>query len=234
VGANCQRLFDSKVRNLKPRFVQADEIWSFVHTKEAHRSPDDPVDWGDAYTFVALDSETKLILSYYVGKRDGESALRFICDLNERIAPRWRSQITTDGFKPYIAAIEEYFGADVDYAQLIKLYGKPEGEGPEWYAPTQVVEAIPVRVSGDPKFERISTSHVERANLSVRMHLRRFTRLTNGFSKNLGGLRAAVALYMSWYNFCRVHQSLRVTPAMEAGIADHIWTVEELLVWAGD
>jgi IS1 family transposase len=184
--------------------------------------------------FIALDSQTKLALSYHVGKRDSESALWFIRDLNERIAPRWRSQITTDGFKPYIAAIEEYFGADVDYAQLLKLYGKLEGEAPEWYAPTHVVEAIPVCVSGNPKVERISTSHIERANLSLRMHLRRFTRLTNGFSKKLDGLKAAVALYMTWHNFCRVHQSLRVTPAMEAAIADHIWTVEELLTWTGE
>jgi transposase-like protein/IS1 family transposase len=230
VGAKCQRIFDTKIRNLRPRFVQADEVWSFVHTKEGHRSPDDPTEWGDAYTFIALDSKTKLILSYHVGKRDGESALQFIRDLSERIDHRWRSQITTDGFKPYIAAIEEYFGANVDYAQLIKLYGRTEGEAPEWYAPSRVVEAIPVCVSGDPKIERISTSHVERSNLSVRMHLRRFTRLTNGFSKKLDGLKAAIALYMTWYNFCRVHQTLRITPGMEASLTDHIWTIEELLL----
>ena len=120
------------------------------------------------------------------------------------------------------------------FAQLLKLYGKPEGEAPEWYAPTRVVNAIPISISGHPRIERISTSHVERANLSVRMHLRRFTRLTNAFSKNLDGLKAAVALYMAFYNFVRVHQTLRVTPAMQAGIADHIWSVEELLTWAGE
>ncbi len=137
--------------------------------------------------------------------------------------------MTTDGFKPYISAIEQYFGANVDYAQFLKIYSKPAGEWPEWYAPTRVLDAIPVTVSGNPKIERISTSHVERMNLSARMHLRRHTRLTNGFSKSLEHLKAAVSLLMCWYNFCRVHQTLRVTPAMESGIAYHIWTVEELL-----
>ena len=229
VGEKCQIVFDRIVRNLKPRFVQADELWSFVHTKEARLRSDDPQDWGDAYTFMALDSETKLILSYRIGKRSVQTALEFMRDLSERIDPLWRCQITTDGFKPYINAIEEYFGANVDYAQLLKIYGKAEGEAPNWYAPTTVVDAIPVTVSGHPRIERISTSHIERANLSVRMHLRRFTRLTNGFSKKLDNLEAAVSLFMAWYNFCRVHQTLRITPAMEAGLTDHIWTVTELI-----
>jgi len=229
VGEKCQRVFDRTVRNIRPRFVQADELWSFVHTKEARLGSDDPREWGDAYTFIALDSESKLILSYFVGKRDGASALQFVRDLSERIDPFFRCQITTDGFWPYINAIEEYFGANVDYAQLLKIYGKAQGEAPDWYSPTKVVDAIPVCVSGNPKIERISTSHVERANLSVRMHLRRFTRLTNAFSKKLDSLKAAVSLYMAFYNFVRVHQTLRVTPAMQAGITDHIWTVQELL-----
>jgi len=234
VGAKCQRIFDRTVRNLRPRFIQADELWSFIHTKEARLTLDDPKEWGDAYTFMALDSESKLILSYCVGKRDGLTALEFIRDLSDRIDPLCRCQITTDGFRPYINAIEEYFGANVDYAQLLKIYGKAEGQAPDWYAPTKVVDAIPVRVSGNPKIERISTSHVERANLSVRMHLRRFTRLTNGFSKKLDNLKAAVSLFMAFYNFVRVHQSLRVTPAMQAGISDHIWDVQELLTWPSD
>ena len=229
VGDKCQRVFDERVRNVKPRFVQADELWSYVHTKEAHLNSDDPQEWGDAYTFIGLDSESKLIISYHVGKRDGASALRFCRDLSERIDPAVRCQITTDGFKPYITAIEEYFGANVDYAQLIKIYGSPVGSAPDWYAPTRVVDAIPVAVTGNPKIERISTSHVERANLSVRMHLRRFTRLTNAFSKKLDNLKAAVSLYMAFYNFVRVHQTLRLTPAMEAGLTDHIWTIQELL-----
>jgi transposase-like protein/IS1 family transposase len=229
VGDKSQRVFDERVRNVKPRFVQADELWSYVHTKEAHLHSDDPQEWGDAYTFIGLDSESKLIISYHVGKRDGASALRFCRDLSERIDPNLRFQITTDGFKPYINAIEEYFGASVDFAQLLKIYGTPEGSAPDWYAPTRVVDTIPVPVTGNPKIERISTSHVKRANLSVRMHLRRFTRLTNAFSKKLDNLKAAVSLYMAFYNFVRVHLTLRVTPAMEAGLTDHIWTIQELL-----
>ena len=227
VGDKCHRVFDARVRNIKTRFVQADELWSYVHTKERQLGSDDPTEWGDTYTWIALDSETKMVLSYHVGKRDAESDFMLARDLSERVTGRF--QITTDGFKPYISAIEDCFGTDVDYAQLIKIYGRAKTEGPDWYAPTKVLDAIPVQVSGNPKIERISTSHVERANLSVRMHLRRFTRLTNAFSKKLDNLKAAVSLYMAFYNFVRVHQTLRVTPAMQAGLTDHIWTVQELL-----
>jgi len=142
----------------------------------------------------------------------------------------WRCQFTSDGFKPYIAAVEAAFGADIDFAQLIKLYGKPDNAGPDWYGPGKVIETVPTPVSGNPELERISTSHVERANLSFRTQLRRFSRLALGFSKSLDNLRAAVALYVAWYNFCRVHMTLRVTPAMEAGLADHVWSIEELLL----
>lgn len=227
VGDKCRRVFDARVRNVRARFVQADELWSFVHTKDGHLGLDDPEEWGDAYTWIAMDSESKLILSYHIGKRDAQSAFVLARDLSDRVTGRF--QITTDGFRPYISAIEDCFGSEVDYAQLIKIYGKAQGEGPDWYAPTKVLDAIPVQVSGNPKVERISTSHVERANLSVRMHLRRFTRLTNAFSKKLDNLKAAVSLYMAFYNFVRVHQTLRVTPAMQAGLTDHIWTVQELL-----
>jgi transposase-like protein/IS1 family transposase len=227
VGEKCRKLFNARVRNLRPRFVQADELYCFVHSKQANLRWDSPREWGDTYTWLALDSESKLILSYHVGKRDGASAFEFVRDLSGRIDAR--CQITTDGFKPYINAIEEYFGANVDYAQLLKLYGRVQGEPPDWYNPTRVLDAIPVIVSGNPKIERISTSHVERMNLSVRMHLRRYTRLTNGFSKKLDHLKAAVSLLMCWFNFCRVHEKLRVTPAMESGITNHIWTIQELL-----
>jgi len=229
IGENCRRVFDKHVRWMRPRFVQADELWCFIHTKQARLAPDAPKEWGDAYTFLALDAETKLILSYHIGKRDGENALAFIGDLNRRIDAAWRCQITTDGFKPYIGAIEEHFGANVNFAQLVKIYGRPEGEAPDWYAPVQVLDAIPMVVSGNPDIRRICTSHIERSNLTVRMHLRRFTRLTNGFSKTAMHLKAAVALFAAWYNFSRVHQTLRVTPAMEAGIVDHVWTIQELL-----
>jgi transposase-like protein/IS1 family transposase len=227
VGNKSRSLFDSRIRNIRPRFVQADELWTFVHTKEAHLCGDVPTEWGDTYIWMAIDSETKLVLSYLVGKRDAANCVVFIRDLSERVTGRF--QLTTDGLKIYRNAIEEYFGADVDFAQLLKLYAKGGTEGPEWYNPTKVVATFPIPVSGNPMLERISTSHVERANLSVRTHLRRFTRLSLGFSKTLEHLRAAVHLYMAFFDFCRVHQTLRVTPAMQAGITDHVWSVQELL-----
>ena len=227
VGKNCRNLFDNWVRGVRPRFVQADELWTFVHTKEAHLYGDTPAEWGDQYIWMAIDSETKMVLSYLVAKREGTSAYDFIRDLSERVTGRF--QLTTDGLRSYVPAVEEYFGADIDFAQLLKLYGTSGGEGPEWYNPSKVTATIPITISGDPKIERISTSHVERANLSVRTHLRRFTRLSLGFSKSLDHLKAAVALYMAFFNFVRVHQTLRVTPAMQAGLTDHIWTVQELL-----
>jgi transposase-like protein/IS1 family transposase len=229
VGRKSRILFDSRVRNIRPRFVQADELWTFVHTKEAHVRRDSPKEWGDAYVWMAIDSETKMVLSYLVGKRHAPDCVAFVRDLSERVTGRF--QITTDGLTIYRTAIEEYFGADVDFAQLLKLYGKGNTEGPEWYEPTKVVATVPIPVTGNPKLEYISTSHVERANLSVRTHLRRFTRLSLGFSKTLEHLTAAVNLYMVFFNFCRVHQTLRVTPAMQAGITDHVWSVQELLTW---
>ncbi|HXP70968.1 MAG TPA: IS1 family transposase [Candidatus Dormibacteraeota bacterium] len=232
VGKKSRTLFDARVRNIRPRFVQADELWTFVHTKEAHLYGDKPKEWGDQYIWMAIDSETKMVLSYLVAKRQGSGAYDFIRDLSERVVGRF--QITTDGLRNYVPAIEESFGADIDFAQLLKIYGTSDGEGPEWYNPSKVTATIPISISGDPKLERISTSHVERANLSVRTHLRRFTRLSLGFSKTLEHLTAAIHLYMAFFNFCRVHQSLRVTPAMQAGIADHVWSVTELLTWAGE
>jgi transposase-like protein/IS1 family transposase len=227
VGDNCRTLFDSRVRGIRPRFVQADELWTFVHTKERHLRPGSPNEWGDAYVWMAIDSETKMILSYLVAKREAMSAYNFIRDLSERVTGRF--QLTTDGLRSYVPAVEEYFGAEVDFAQLVKLYGTSDGAGPDWYQPSKVTATIPVVITGDPDESRISTSHVERANLSVRTHLRRFTRLSLGFSKSLDHLQAAISLYMAFFNFVRVHQTLRVTPAMQAGLTDHIWTVQELL-----
>ncbi|HKV06327.1 MAG TPA: IS1 family transposase [Candidatus Acidoferrales bacterium] len=232
VGNTARNLFDARVRNIRPRFVQADELWTFVHTKDGHLNGDAPKEWGDQYIWMAIDSETKMVLSYLVGKRDAVNCLDFVRDLSGCVTGRF--QITTDGLNIYRNAIEEYFGADVDFAQLLKLYGKGSTEGPEWYNPTKVVAAVPVPVSGNPELEHISTSHVERANLSVRTHLRRFTRLSLGFSKTLEHLTPAIHLYMAFFNFCRVHQTLRVTPAMQAGIADHVWSVQELLTWSAE
>lgn len=230
IGAKCAALFDAKVQNIRPRFVQADELWTFVQKKQKRLKYDDPADRGDQYVWIALDSETKAVLSYYVGKRDAVSAYEFIGDLSRRIAEQHRPQLTTDGLEGYIGAVEEHFGADVDFAQLVKNYAPARTDGPDWFRPShRVVSAIPTPIIGDPDFSRISTSHIERANLTLRMHMRRFTRLTNGFSKSIVNLRAAVAVFMTWYNFCRVHQTLRVTPAMEAGLTDHVWSIRELL-----
>jgi IS1 family transposase len=206
------------------------EAWTFVHTKQKRLTSLSPEEWGDQYVWLALDSEAKLIMSYRVGKRDAENAYEFIGDLNRRIAERHRCQLTTDGLEGYVPAVEEHFGADVDFAQLVKQYSAPRTDGPDWFRPSaRVVAVIPTPITGKPKMARISTSHIERTNLTLRMQLRRFTRLTNGFSKKLTNLKAAVAVFVAWYNFCRVHQTLRVTPAMEAGITDHVWSLRELL-----
>jgi len=227
VGKRCRNLFNTRIRKINPRFVQADELWTFVHTKERHLFPGDPGEWGDAYVWMAIDSETKLVLSYLTAKRDAVSAYEFVRDLSERVTGHF--QITTDGLKGYIPAIEEYFGASVDFAQLVKMYGASGGEGPEWYEPSAVTATVPTVISGNPHPARISTSHVERANLSVRTHLRRFTRLSLGFSKSLAHLKASVDIYMAFFNFCRVHKTLRVTPAMQSNLTDHVWSVKELI-----
>ena len=228
VGANCATLFDERMVKLTPRYVQADEIWTFVQKKQKRLTVNDPAERGDQYVWIALASETKAVLSYYVGKRDGMSAYEFVEDLSHPEAGRF--QFTTGGLEWYVAAVEEHFGAGIDFAQLVKNYAPTRTDGPDWFRPSaRVVSTTLKSIVGDPKPERISTSHIERANLTLRMQLRRFTRLSNAFSKKLINLEATVAVFMAWYNFCRVHQTLRVTPAMEAGITDHIWTVQELL-----
>ncbi len=229
IGEKCQRIFDGRVRNMRPRFVQADELWTFVQKKQKRLKFDDPVAYGDAYLWLAFDADTKAVLSFRVGKRDGVNAYIFIGDLSRRIAEHHPFQLTTDGFEPYPPAVEEHFAGDVHYAQLIKLYSTPNTSGPDWFRPSKVIGVRPEVVMGEPEFDHISTSHVERMNLNVRMHLRRFTRLTNAFSKSFEHLKAAVSLFVVWYDFCRVHQTLRVTPAMECGLTDHVWTVKELL-----
>jgi IS1 family transposase/transposase-like protein len=225
----CQAVLNRYVRNLRPRFVQADELWTFVRTKEKQKSLDDPDEWGDTYIWLALDSETKLLISHLVGKRDATYANEFVRDLSERLQPMWRCQFTSDGFRPYVEAVEAAFGADINFAQLVKVYGKPGSAGPDWYGAPKVIEAVPNPVSGNPDLAHVSTSHVERANLSFRTQLHRFTRLALGFSKKLPNLKAAVTVFAGFYNFCRIHRTLRVTPAMEAGLTDHVWSVEELL-----
>ncbi len=223
---SAYRVFDTQVRNVRPKFVQLDELWCMVGCHGKNVRPKSPAGWGDQWVWLALDSETKMILSYHIGARNALNAYRFVFDLSERAVGRF--QITSDAFKGYVGAIEEWFGADTDFAQLQKIYGRSE-PGPEWYGSGRVIAAVPRVRSGNPDFSRISTSHIERANLTVRMHLRRFARKTSGISKTLANLKAAVALYVAWYNFCRPHLTLRVTPAMQAGLADHVWTMEQLI-----
>jgi IS1 family transposase len=226
VGENCADLLDSKMQSLPCKIVQMDEIWTFVGKKEKRvQSTDNPELVGDQYVFVAMDSETKLIPCFRVGKRNAENTWYFVQDLSERLAGR--VQLTSDGFKPYINAVDDAFGIDVDYAMLIKTYQESSTQDKR-YSPGEFVSALPIPVTGNPKQHLISTSHIERQNLTMRMQLRRFTRLTNAFSKKLSHLKAACAIHFAHYNFCRIHQTLRITPAMAAGIADHIFSIEEI------
>lgn len=228
LGAACEAFHDQHVRGVKAKRVQADEVWSFCYAKDKNlpermRGMEGV---GSVWTWTALDSDSKLIVSWYVGDRDAECAGRFMQDLSGRLAGR--CQLTTDGHAVYERAVADAFGWQIDYAMLVKLYGEPR-QGEQRYSPCECIGTRVVRISGRPERRSISTSHVERSNLSMRMGMRRMTRLTNGFSKKLANLRAAVALYMLHYNYVRVHGSLRVTPAMEAGLADHVWELEELI-----
>jgi IS1 family transposase len=225
VEGNSLRVF----RNLKLTRIQCDEIWEFVGCKQKNVKTTEHMrnGWGDAWTWTALDAKTKLVPCWYVGTRDGGAAYHFIHDLKGRLANR--VQLTTDGHKAYLEAIEDAFGTEVDYAMLQKIYGKPQEGGEVRYSPAQCMGARRAVISGMPDFAHISTSFTERQNLTMRMSMRRFTRLTNAFSKKVENHEAAVALHFMYYNFARIHQTLRVTPAMEAGIADHVWSLEEII-----
>ncbi|HVR26526.1 MAG TPA: IS1 family transposase [Candidatus Polarisedimenticolia bacterium] len=222
----CVAYHDRHVRNLKVRRLQCDEIWNFVGAKAKNVTLEQKAEgWGDTWTWTALDADTKLCVSYLVGGRDLGWATEFMHDCARRISNR--VQITTDGHKAYLEAVESAFGADIDYAQLQKVYGAPS-EDHKRYSPAVCIGCDMKVVSGNPDPKHVSTSFVERQNLSMRMSIRRFTRLTNAFSKKVENHAAAVALWFMYYNFCRVHQTLRVTPAMETGISAHVWSVEEL------
>jgi IS1 family transposase len=226
-GEGCTRLLNERMRRLSCRVIQADEIWTYVGKKEKRvRVNDNPEEVGDQYVFVAMDSETKLIPTFRVGKRDAANTWHFIQDLQERLMHR--VQLTTDGFRPYRDAVEDAFGANIDYAMLVKVYGS-SGEPDTRYSPAEIIDTRLIPITGNPDPALISTSHIERQNLTMRMQMRRFTRLTNAFSKKLVNLRAALALHFAHYNFCRVHSSLRVTPAMAAGVTDRIWELDELV-----
>jgi transposase-like protein/IS1 family transposase len=216
------------IQNVRVAHVQCDEIWTFVGKKQRAIRKSDSPDLGDQWVFVAIDADTKLIPAFTVGKRCKETTLRFLGDLHTRLTGD-RFQLTTDGFVFYERAVENIFGGNVDFAQLIKLYGDYGQHGQERYSPSPITEVISKVRDGRPDPKHISTSYIERSNLSLRMHIRRFARLTNAYSKKLDNLKAAVTLWFAFYNFCRVHATLRVTPAMQAGLTDHVWTVTELL-----
>jgi transposase-like protein/IS1 family transposase len=227
-GERCETLLANTITKVKVQDVEADEMWGFVGMKEkAKGNLYKNVDTlGDAYTYVAMERNSKLILAWHLGKRNRQDTLQFIIKL--RRATEGKFQLTTDGWPSYPDAVERVFGSDIHYAQLVKVYAASR-DGEQRYSPAEVVDVEVVPRAGMPDYERICTSHIERQNLTMRMQIRRLTRLTNGFSKKWENLRAAVALHFAYYNFCRVHQTLRVTPAMEAGLTNHVWTISELL-----
>jgi len=228
LGAACMKFHDATVRNVQSNRVECDEIWAFVGSKAKNVPADKVGFWGDIWTWTAIDPETKLILSFLVGGRDAEWASLFMNDVADRLANR--VQLTTDGHKAYLSAVESAFGSNVDYTVLEKHYGTPpEGSAAVRYSPVKLQRTEKHYVCGAPDPSHVSTSIVERQNLTMRMSMRRFTRLTNGFSKKIENHAAAVALYFVYYNFARIHKTLRVTPAMEAGLSDHVWSIDEVV-----
>ena len=228
LGSACAAYQDRTLRNLPCTRVQCDEIWSFCYAKEKN-VPEEmkgKLGFGDVWTWTAIDADTKLIVSYLVGGRTADYAKKFIADLASRLANR--VQLTSDGNTTYLAAVERSFGIDIDYAMLDKIYNAPPNKGTTRYSPAECCGTRKIKVKGNPDMKQVSTSFVERQNLTMRMSMRRMTRLTNAFSKKIENQAHAVALHFMHYNFCRVHQTLRVTPAMEAGIAQHVWSLEEL------
>lgn len=230
-GKVCMAYHDQYVRGVEASRIQCDEIWTFTYAKQknvktAKAAPDHA---GDTWTWTALDADTKLIVSYMVGGRDAEIAAEFMHDLRSRL--RNRVQLTSDGHNAYLSAVEGAFGADVDFAQLVKIYGEPVGKSKQErrYSPGECCGTRKLLVEGNPDIEHVSTSHVERQNLTMRMHMRRFTRLTNAFSKKVENHAYAVALHMMYYNFVRVHKTLRVSPAMAAGVSDKLWEIGDIV-----
>ena len=227
-GEACLILHDDTVRNVKTSRIQCDEIWSFCHAKAKNvaTAKAAPEGAGDVWTWTAIDADSKLIVSYYVGDRSGQSAMCLMDDLQARLANR--VQLTTDGHKAYLEAVEGAFGGDVDFAQLVKLYG-PTITAPGRYSPAECIGAKKMAVEGNPDIKHVSTSYVERQNLTMRMSMRRFTRLTNAFSKKIENHIHALALYFVFYNFTRIHKTLRMSPAMAAGVTDRLWSLDDVI-----
>ena len=229
VGERCAEVMVSTMRNLQTRVLQFDEIWSFIGKKQKHADAQDRAEGlGDVWTFVAIDAESRMVPAYLVSStRRKYDAVEFCDDVASRVSGR--VQISTDALKSYADAVERGFGADADYGQILKVYGAQDLNEARRYSPAKLVKIERSMVSGQPDPALISTSYVERQNLTMRMHMRRLTRLTNGFSKKIENFRAAVALHFGYYNFVRVHKTLRCTPAMAGGVTDSVWTVPELI-----
>ena len=227
-GAVCQAYHDEHVRNLSSKRIQCDEIWSFCYAKAKNvaSAKSAPARAGDVWTWTAIDADSKLAVSWLIGRRDAECANTFMRDVASRLSDR--VQLTTDGLNSYLEAVEGAFGLDVDYAQLVKLYG-PSPDGEKRYSPAQCIGIQQTTVRGKPDKAHISTSYVERQNLTMRMNMRRFTRLTNAFSKKVENHVHAVALHFMYYNFVRIHKTLRVTPAMAAGVTDRLWDMPDIV-----
>jgi IS1 family transposase len=237
LGTACAKYQDENIRNLKSRRVQMDEIWSFCFAKEKNlpEKLQGKFGFGTVWTWTAIDADSKLMVSWLVGDRSADTATIFVKDLAARLASR--IQLTSDGYKPYLVAVADAFdGVPIDYAMLTKIYNDPPTQGNEKrYSPAVCCGARKDSIKGNPDEKHISTSYAERMNLQIRMGMRRFTRLTNAHSKKIENHQHALALYFMFYNFARIHSTLRITPAMEAGIADHVWSIEEivmLLDWA--
>ena len=228
-GRFAAAFHDDRVRDVKASRIQCDEIWSFTYAKAKNvvTAKSAPAEAGDTWTWTALDADSKLIVSWLVGGRDSEYAMAFMDDLRGRLANR--VQLTTDGHRAYLEAVEGAFGDDIDYAMLIKMYGAAPESAKGRYSPAECVGARKTRITGNPDYDHVSTSHVERQNLTMRMQMRRLTRLTNGFSKKFENHMHMVALYTVWYNFIRIHKTLKITPAMAAGITDRLWSWNDIV-----
>jgi IS1 family transposase len=227
-GEACAEFQDRMFRNLTCRRLECDEIWSFCYAK-AKNVPADKrgqFGYGDVWTWTAIDADTKLIPCWHLGRRDAAAAYEFMHDLASRLSHR--VQLTTDAHKPYLQAVEDAFGCEIDYAQLVKIYGEDAKTVARYSSPVCTGTRVGV-ITGNPDPSKISTSFVERQNLNIRMGMRRFTRLTNAFSKKVENHSHALALYFMFYNFCRIHTTLRVTPAMQAGLTDHVWEMEDVV-----
>jgi IS1 family transposase len=228
IGKVCAEYQDNVFHDITCKKIQCDEIWSFCYAKQKNvpEEKQGQFGFGDVWTFTAICADSKLIPSWHFGRRDTENATAFMKDLAGRM--KHKVQLTTDGHKMYLEAVEDAFGGEIDFSQLIKLYGISE-DNEKRYSIAKCIGAQKVRVQGNPDEKNVSTSYVERQNLTMRMNMRRFTRLTNGFSKKFENHMHSVALHFMYYNFCRIHQSLRVTPAMEAEVTDCLWNIEDII-----